>query len=302
MFSLRQLQYLVTVVDEGSFTRAAEALHVTQPALSHQIRALERAAGAPLLERLPRAVGLTPAGRAMLPHARAALSDASRAESAVRQAADLSAGELRLATVYSVSIGVLPATLRTWSRRYPGIDVRLFEHRHADELAEAMTVGQADLAIGPPPSGWTGPVHRLGTEEFVVAVPADDPLAVRGAAEVELAALRDRRWVHYGPDNGLADILDRACHDAGFRPRTAVRTEQTASAPTLAAAGLGPALFPANLVPDGYEGHILRPVPAVTRVLAAYSRTRLDGLSGAFLAVLVENASGLLAAPGTGPA
>ncbi|MCP9969357.1 LysR family transcriptional regulator [Actinomadura madurae] len=87
MLSLRQLQYLVTVVDEGSFTRAAEALHVTQPALSHQIRALERAAGAPLLERLPRAVGLTPAGRAMLPHARAALSDAERAESAVRQAA-----------------------------------------------------------------------------------------------------------------------------------------------------------------------------------------------------------------------
>lgn len=299
MLSLRQLQYLVTVVDEGSFTRAAEALHVTQPALSHHIRALERAAGAPLLERLPRAVGLTPAGRAMLPHARAALSDAARAASAVRQAAGLTAGELRLATVYSISIGVLPPALRAWSRRYPGIDVRLFEHRHAAELAEAMTAGQADLAIGPLPPGWTGPVRTLGTEEFVVAVPADDPLAVQGAAEVEFAALRDRRWVHYGPDNGLAAVLDRACHDAGFRPRTAVRAEQTASAPTLAAAGLGPALFPANLVPDGYEGHILHPKPAVTRVLAAYTRTRLDELSSAFLAVLVENASGLLSTPGT---
>lgn len=157
-----------------------------------------------------------------------------------------------------------------------------------------MTAGQADLAIGPLPPGWTGPVRTLGTEEFVVAVPADDPLAVQGVTEIGFAALRDRRWVHYGPDNGLAAILDRACHDAGFRPRTAVRAEQTASAPTLAAAGLGPALFPANLVPDGYEGHILRPDPAVTRVLAAYARTRLDELSSAFLAVLVENASGLL--------
>ncbi|XRQ09142.1 LysR family transcriptional regulator [Actinomadura welshii] len=294
MLSLRQLQYLVTVVDEGSFTRAAEALHVTQPALSHQIRALERAAGAPLLERLPRAVGLTPAGRALLPHARAALSDAAKAETAVRQAAGLAAGELRLATVYSISIGVLPAALRAWSRRYPGIDVRLFEHRHADELAAAMTAGQADLAVGPLPSGWSGPVRRLGTEEFVVAVPADDPLAVQGATEVGLGALRDRRWVHYAPDNGLAAVLDRACLDAGFRPRTAVRTEQTASAPILAAAGLGPALFPANLVPDGYEGHVLRPEPAVTRVLAAYARTRLDDLSSAFLTVLTENASGLL--------
>jgi DNA-binding transcriptional LysR family regulator len=76
MTSLRQLEYLVTVVDEGSFTRAAELLHVTQPALSHQIRALERDAGGALLERLPRSVRLTPMGRAMLPHARAALADA----------------------------------------------------------------------------------------------------------------------------------------------------------------------------------------------------------------------------------
>ncbi|MGW2995209.1 LysR family transcriptional regulator [Streptomyces sp. NPDC001193] len=78
MTTLRQLEYLVTIVDTGSFTRAAELLHVTQPALSHQVRALERDAGGPLLERLPRAVRLTPMGRAMLPHARAALADAER--------------------------------------------------------------------------------------------------------------------------------------------------------------------------------------------------------------------------------
>ncbi|SNR56321.1 LysR family transcriptional regulator substrate-binding protein [Actinomadura mexicana] len=159
------------------------------------------------------------------------------------------AGELRLATVCSISIGVLPTALRAWTRRYPGIDVRLFEHRHAGELADAMTAGRADLAIGPLPPGWPGPVRRLGTEEFVVAVSADDPLAVQGAAEVEFEALRDRRWVHYGPDNGLAAVLDQACHNAGYRPRTAVRAEQTASAPTLAAAGLGPALSPANRLP-----------------------------------------------------
>lgn len=92
MVSLRQLEYLVTVVDQGSFTRAAEILHVTQPALSHQVRALERSVGSPLLERLPRAVHLTAAGRAMLPHARAALADAAGAVSAVRQAIGL-AGE-----------------------------------------------------------------------------------------------------------------------------------------------------------------------------------------------------------------
>src|SRR5689334_827273 len=76
MFALRQLEYLVTVVDTGSFTRAAARLHVTQPALSHQVRALEEQAGGRLLERLPRSVRPTPMGRALLPHARAALAGA----------------------------------------------------------------------------------------------------------------------------------------------------------------------------------------------------------------------------------
>jgi Bacterial regulatory helix-turn-helix protein, lysR family len=69
--TLRQLEYFVTVVDQGSFTAAAALLHVTQPGLSHQIQALERELGGPLLERLPRNVRLTPAGRTALPHARA---------------------------------------------------------------------------------------------------------------------------------------------------------------------------------------------------------------------------------------
>ncbi|MER6798926.1 LysR family transcriptional regulator, partial [Amycolatopsis mediterranei] len=99
MTSLRQLEYLVTVVDTGSFTRAAEQLHVTQPALSHQMRSLERSLGGPLLERLPRAIRLTPMGRAMLPHARAALADAERARCAARLASGTTAGELQVATV-----------------------------------------------------------------------------------------------------------------------------------------------------------------------------------------------------------
>ena len=82
--SLRQLEYFVTVVDEGSFTRAAEVLHVSQPGLSHQIQALERELGGPLLERLPRKVRLTPAGRTALPHARASIAHAQRASSAAR--------------------------------------------------------------------------------------------------------------------------------------------------------------------------------------------------------------------------
>ncbi|MFJ3792549.1 LysR family transcriptional regulator [Kitasatospora sp. NPDC090091] len=288
MPTLRQLEYLVAVVDTGSFTRAAELLHVTQPALSHQVRALEKAVGGTLLERLPRAVRLTPMGRSVLPHARAALADAERLQAAARLTAGLDGGELELATVYSVGLGILPPVLRAWRRDHPGVRIRLREFAHNDELRAAMTAGQADLAIGTPPPDWEGPIRELGVEEFVLALPAESGAGERGS--VALADLADRDWVHYAPGNGLADLVDEACAEAGFRPRAAVRTEQTAAAPLLAAAGLGPALVPANIVPLGFDGVVRRPEPPVRRPLVAYTRTRPDPLSAAFVELLARQA------------
>ncbi|WP_327682339.1 LysR family transcriptional regulator [Kitasatospora sp. NBC_00458] len=308
--TLRQFEYLVTVVDTGSFTRAAELLHVTQPALSHQVRALEKAVGGALLERLPRAVRPTPMGRAVLPHARAALADAERLRAAARSAAGLDGGELELATVYSVSLGILPPVLRTWRRAHPGVRIRLREYAHNEELRAAMAAGQADVAVGTPPADWEGPIRELGVEEFVLTLPPEDaedaeggggsagvdgPDGADGAGRarcrrVPLAELADRDWVHYAPGNGLADVLDAACAEAGFRPRVAVRTEQTAAAPLLAAAGLGAALVPANIVPVGFDGLVRRPEPPVRRVLVAYTRTRPDPLTAAFVDLLARRA------------
>ena len=288
MATLRQLEYLVTVVDLGSFTKAAELLHVTQPALSHQIRALERSTGNPLLERLPRAVRLTPTGRAMLPHARAALADAERAHCAARQAAGLEVGELQIATLYSISLGILPAALKVWRRTHPDVGIRLFEHRHTDELTEAMSAGQADLAVGPTPANWSGTTHTLGKEELVVVVATDDPAAAGGRTSIRLKDLADRSWVHYTPGHGLADVLNQACAKAGFEPRVAVHTEQTAAAPALAAAGLGPALVPSNILPPGFDGHVLRTEPPTRRTLTAYTRGTPDPLAAAFIEVLTN--------------
>ena len=294
MATLRQLEYFVTVVDETSFTKAAELLHVTQPALSHQIRTLERSAGGPLLERLPRTVRLTPTGRAMLPHARAALADAERARCAARQAAGLEVGELQLATLYSLTLGVLPAALRRWRQTHPDVGIRLFEHRHTEELVEAMNAGEADVAVGPEPTDWSGATRTLGTEELVVVVASDDPAATGDT--IKLQDLADRAWVHYAPGHGLADVLDHACAQAGFEPRIAVRTEQTAAAPALAAAGLGPALVPDNILDGNLPrgSHVLRLDPPVRRTLTAYTRGEPDPLAAAFIDVLVwgEHAAG----------
>src|SRR5947209_5315994 len=168
--TLRQLEYFVAVVDEGSFTRAAETLHVTQPGLSHQFQALEREVGGPLLERLPRKVRLTPAGRAMLPHARASIAHAELARSAAQRASGAKAGELHLATLYSISVGVLPSALRYWRRDHPQLKVRLVEFRHTDDLLAAMEDGQADVAVGPTPPAWEGARQEIGAEEFVIEI------------------------------------------------------------------------------------------------------------------------------------
>jgi DNA-binding transcriptional LysR family regulator len=286
--SLRQLEYFVAVVDEGSFTAAAARLHVSQPGLSHQIQSLERQLRGPLLERLPRGVRLTPAGRTALPHARASLAHAERASTAAMRASGVDAGELHVGTLFSISIGVLPAALGTWRLRYPDVQVRLVEFRHTNDLIAAMEAGQADVAVGPTPPAWDGPVREIGAEEFVLAAATETALPGTGAT-VSLADLADRDWVHFTAPSGLADVLDAACADAGFVPRAAVRTEQAPSALNFARVGLGVTLLPGNVVPAAFDGVLRQPDPPVRRMLSAYTRVRPDPITAAFVEAICHH-------------
>jgi len=190
--SLRQLEYFVAVVDEGSFTAAALRLHVSQPGLSHQIQTLERQLRGPLLERLPRGVRLTPAGRTALPHARASLAHAERASTSAMRASGVDAGELHVGTLYSISVGVLPAALRTWRRKYPDVQVRLVEFRHTNDLIAAMEAGQADVAVSRTQQCRRiagaiveGVAHQLNTQ-LVVAHLAEDVAITHWSEVIEL--------------------------------------------------------------------------------------------------------------------
>jgi DNA-binding transcriptional LysR family regulator len=288
--SLRQMEYLVTVAEEGSFTRAAERLFVSQPALSHQIKTLERSVGGELLERLPSAVQLTPMGRAFLPHATAAVRAAEEARHAARAVGELEAGQLRIGTLGSIALGVLPAAIRAWRLANPQVSFELHEYLRIDELVEQMRLGSADVAVGPRPHGWEGPMRSLGLEELVIALAVDDPLVQEGRTRVALEQLADQPWTLYSSDNGLAPVVRDACAAAGFTPRPAVHTHHTATAVQLAAAGLGPALVPENVVEPGFTGALLRPDPPVRRELVAFSRANPSPLVSAFTDVLAEHA------------
>src|ERR1700736_1985545 len=175
--NLRQLRYFLAIADEGSFTRAAEQLLIAQPSLSQQIKSLEQELGGPLLERLPKGVRLTAAGKAFLPEARAAVTHAERARRDARSALGLQAGELEVATVTSIAFGVLPPAFERWRKRHPATTITLREYTHRRALEDAVRGGVGDIAVGPRPPAWPGPIVELGWEEFVAILPMSDPLA-----------------------------------------------------------------------------------------------------------------------------
>jgi DNA-binding transcriptional LysR family regulator len=280
------MAYWLAVVEEGSFTRAALRMHVSQPSLSQQVRALEKEVGGELLERLPRSVRLTAAGKAFLPHAQIAVRAAERAQQAARSALELETGELEISTVRSIAAGILPELVQSWRQRQPGTFVRLHEFTHRSLAEDSVRGGVGDLGIGPPPIDWVGPVRRLGWEEFLVVLSPEDPRASRRS--VRLVELKDRDWVMFEPGNGLHDLIVSACASAGFTPRHSVLTSQVETAARLAAAGAGPTLVPENVIPDGLEGAFLRVDPPLGREVTVYARERWGPLGGAFVELMRE--------------
>lgn len=277
----RQLRAFLAVCEEGSITRAAARLFVSQPTLSRQLAALEQATGVELVERLPRSVRPTTAGRSLIDTARVVVAAHDDLDRAVRRVASGTIGELRIGTLYSLSLGMLPVLLADWRSQHPHAQVGLHEYRHQEDLVEGILGGVFDLAIGPIPVGWTGGRRRLATEEFVVVL-ANGASGTRKSGPIDLADLRDDDWVHFAPGNGLGELLDAACARAGFSPRAVLRTEQARAAVEYARQGLGHTLVPRNVVPAEVPAHRLS--DPVRREISIYWRGVGDPMTHSLVA------------------
>jgi DNA-binding transcriptional LysR family regulator len=285
--NLRQLQYCVTVADTASFTKAAQQLHVSQPGLSQQIRALEAELGGPLIERLTQGIRLTAAGKAFLPEARVAVLAVERAAAAARSALALRTIELEIATLRSIAVGILPEAIRRLYDSWPDAAVGMREYRHREDLERDVWRGVADIAVGPRPRDFSGPIERLGWEQFVVVVGERDPLRRRPAGRaVPLEELADRRWILFPPEHGLSELMGAACARAGFTPLRAIETEQVEAAARLAAAGVGVAMVPEDVVPAELEANVRRLARPIVRELTAYTRSSWSPPARAFLETL----------------
>src|SRR5580693_503454 len=201
MVSLRALECLVAILDHGSLTRAAAKLRISQPALSHQIAALERELGTPAVERLPRGIRPTAAGLAAAAEARIALAAADRAVRAGRRVAAGAGGRIRIACAETMTAWVLVPVLRAWRRRFPDVELDLKEYTSADKMLEVLLAGETDLTIGPRPTRTDEHIEVLGSEEIVVVASPEHRFA--GLEAVPLAELAAEPLVHYNPDNGF---------------------------------------------------------------------------------------------------
>jgi DNA-binding transcriptional LysR family regulator len=270
--TIRQLRYALAVSDTLSFTEAAERLHVSQPSLSQQIRALEEELGGSLFERRPGGpVRLTAAGQALISEARVAITSADRAAEAARQALRIKTHELGVATVRSLAASQhFPRAIEQWHAAHPGVAVRLHEFAHRREVEGAVRERIVEIGVGPRPADWEGATKSVGWDELVAVLPVGDPL-LHAPGHISLQALSDRDWVLFEPDYGLAEPVIEACAAEGFKPRPFVHTVQVEAAARLAAAGIGPTLVPRNAVPGDVTQMTRRLDPPVVWQLVAFS-------------------------------
>jgi DNA-binding transcriptional LysR family regulator len=244
---LRQLEYLLAVSDEASFTKAAARLHVAQPGVSAQIRQLERELGQTLLDRSGRTVRATDVGVAILPYARAALRAVAGVRLVVDELAGLVRGHVAVGMVTScLSLVDLPMLLADFHRHHPQVEISLSE-ANSDRLLDWLRDGQLDMAV----VGATGrarpriATHPAADEPLVAAVSLGDRLATR--AEITLDELHEQALISLPRGTGLRASIDDACAAAGFRPHIAFEASDPNVLARFAAAGFGVAILPASI-------------------------------------------------------
>jgi DNA-binding transcriptional LysR family regulator len=285
MLSMRAMECLVTIVEQGSLTKAAAILHMSQPALSHQIAAIERELGTPVIERLPRGIRPTAAGLAVVAEARIALAAADRAIMAGRRVAAGMGGRIRIVCAETMTAWVLVPVLRDWRRRFPDVELELKEHTSADRMLDVLLGGGADIAVGPPPTRTDEHTEVLGAEEIVVVASPEHRFSELDA--VPLAELSAEPLVHYNTDNGNALWLDQFAAQRGVvLPQPTLRTGSPRTAAQLAAVGMGVAIVPFSALTPRPGGTIRSIDPVELRDVVVVVAAPHDDLLQRFVADL----------------
>ncbi len=286
---LRHLRYFVAAAEELNFRRAAERLHVAQPALSVQIRQLEEEIGATLLDRSRHHVALTAAGRVFLDRGRRILRAAEEAVHAAGRAARGETGRLAIGFIAQLSYEWLPKVLRTFRRRFPDVEISLTELTPTSQIEEleARRIDLGIIGLGLPYPHDDLEVAVMSEDGLVMALPLDHPLAKRRT--LALGELAKERFIFTARQDAPAfsPWLLGLCREAGFEPKIALETDRSPSALNYVAAGFGVAIFPAQIGRLTLPGVRFVPLDAATpryQLCAAWRRDNQSPALERFLA------------------
>jgi len=275
---LRHLRYFLAVADAMSFTVAAKRLRVAQPALSQQVRSLERELGVTLLERGARTRGLTEAGQRFAVRARRLLLEAEGAAEEMAAFGGGRRGTVRFGSaLQSLTEGRLAGILADFHRRNPGVRIA-FREAHTGPLLDLLGRGRLELAlihVG----GDLSPRPPADTHETVRIEPLyGEPLVLAVGPRHRWAKCKSVAWkdlegeevISFGPGSTVRQIVAAAARLAGIHPRTPISATNLGTVRALVSAGLGVAVLPeAALTLPGPPLHATRLVdPALTRVVS----------------------------------
>ena len=286
--NVESLHALIEVADSGSFSRAGERLHLTQPAVSKRIAALESELGVRLFDRLGRHVLLTEAGRTLLPRARRILVELEDSRRALSNLAGDVAGPLRVAISHHIGLHRLPSLLRAYTTRFP--DVRLeLEFTDSELACEAVSRGEVELALATLPAQIPAPLRArpVWDDPLVVCVGHDHSLA--GQARIEPVTIARYPAVLPQPATYTRGVIDHFFQQHGLTLRQSLATNYLETIKMLVVVGLGWSMLPATMVND--ELHVLPLVGGDLRRslgVVRHAGHTLSNAAGALLALLPD--------------
>lgn len=280
---LRQVEYVVAVVDRGGFTKAASAVHVAQPSLSQAVRRLEAELGAPLFLRIGRSISLTEAGTAFVGPARRLLRAAASLRAAVSEHVSLGTGSLDLVALPTLVADPLAPMIGRFRARHPAITVRVADPATPAELLDMVGDGRCEIGLTEAGAGRHGLASRpVGRQELLALLPPGTPQPRR----LPLADLARHPLILSPPGTSTRDLVERALAGIGTTPTVAVETDQREAVVPLVLAGAGATVLPSPLADDAVRRGAVaaRLSPAITRPVAlVYRSSELSPPAGAFL-------------------
>ena len=296
MLDVKRLRILREVAEAGSFSAAADTLHLTQSAVSQQIAALEREAGAVLVDRNRGNLRLTDPGQALIGHTEAVLARLDEAERELKEIAGLRGGNVRMVSFPTAGATLVIRAVAAFRKKYPRIGIQLTEAEPETSMPQ-LRAGDHDLALIYDYNASVIPEDRdtertpLLKEKMQLALPKDHPLASR--KKVSLSELADETWIIGTSAGGGAcrGNVFGACRDAGFEPSIGFESDDYQVHQSLISAGMGVSLVPELLLTGRQPGLAVIDIenPPVRRVWALTRKSEVRAPAvDAMLEILVR--------------